>query len=75
MTLVDASDQITPILKSGLLDTNEELQEKMKEVEKHLMGYELKGPTKLNQFEVLDDVIEEAVTELVDCFERITSNQ
>lgn len=73
MTLVDASHLITPILKSGLLETDKDLQERMKLVEGYLVGYELKNPFKLNQFEILADEIEKAIRDLVDCFEKISS--
>lgn len=71
MTLVEASDQITPILKSGLLGTNKELDEAMGVVDGYLDGYELKGPFQLNQLEILSDEIEKAMKKLLSCYDGL----
>lgn len=71
MTLAEADKKITPILKSGLLKKDAELQRKMEEVEKYLTGYEIKNPLKLTQTELLDDETNEAINSLLAYYKEL----
>ncbi len=71
MTLLEASDKVTPIIRSGLLGRIPELDEKFEKVSKFLTGYKLKGPFQLNQFEILDEEIEKAINELLEYYRNL----
>lgn len=75
MTLSDSSDLVTPILKSKLFETNEELQKKADEIRELFVGFKRRHPTKLNQFEILDEEKENAFREFIALYEELLEQQ
>ena len=69
MTLVDASDLVTPISRSDLFRSSAALQAKAAEIRAMFQGFELTNPFKLNQFEILDAAKEKAFRELIVMYE------
>jgi hypothetical protein len=65
MTLIEANNLVTPILRSELFKMSEELQVKADEIKKLFEDFKLTNPFGLNQFEILDDKKEEAFRELI----------
>ena len=72
MTLVEANDLVTPILRTELFKTSEELQAKADEIKKLFEGFKLTNPFGLNQFEILDDKKEAAFRELIAMYDKLS---
>lgn len=75
MTLSEANDLITPIIKSEIFKTSVRLIGKAAEIRKMFEGFEHKGPFKLNQFEILDDDKESAFREMIAIYKEEESGQ
>ncbi|MBT3727236.1 hypothetical protein HOG21_06280 [bacterium] len=75
MTLADANDLVTPILKSEIFKTDISLRDKVEDIKKLFEGFELSNPFKLNQFEILDNEKEQAFRELLSMYEGLTSKE
>ncbi|NOY35845.1 MAG: hypothetical protein GXP44_02940 [bacterium] len=71
MTLTEANDLITPVLRSEVFKASSELQKKAKEIKKLFEGFELTNPFKLNQFEMLDEKKEKAFREFITLYEEL----
>lgn len=73
MTLVDASNLITPILQSDLYRTNEILQKKVEEAKKiyHARKEHFTNFASLNQFTILDEPTETAFREIVVLYDEL----
>ena len=69
MTLTDASDLVTPILKSDLLQSSATLQAKVASIKVMFQGFKLTNPFQLSQFEILDHEKECAFRELIAMYE------
>ncbi|NLC31640.1 MAG: hypothetical protein GX765_06350 [Candidatus Moranbacteria bacterium] len=72
MTLIEANNLVTPILRSELFKMSEELQVKADEIKKLFEGFKLTNPFGLNQFEILDDKKEEAFRELIAIYKKLS---
>lgn len=72
MTLIEANNLVTPILRSELFKMSEELQVKADEIKKLFEDFKLTNPFGLNQFEILDDKKEEAFRELIAIYKKLS---
>ncbi|MFZ3031942.1 MAG: hypothetical protein WA082_02825 [Candidatus Moraniibacteriota bacterium] len=68
MTLVEANNLITPILRTDCYKLSPALQAKAAEIAK-MNIFELKNPWRLNQFEVLDEPAERAFQEFISIYD------
>ena len=74
MTLVEANNMVTPILKSWLVENDIKLLECMDAIKALIPedGYRVKNPFHWYPIEILDSALEEAFLALIQRYEELT---